>query len=277
MNSIKHLMLIASISLVGFTVAAPAAESDEATVRALDGGSSEVAAPASAVDSDEVAARAPAGDSDEVAAPTSAVDSDEVAAAQKVVDDAVVTLQNFESDAKQAWFRENVSKARALFIVPRLGKGGVIIGGSGGRGLVVVKDPESGTWSQPAFYTVGSASIGLLIGAQESEVIYLVMTENGMSALMDTKFQVGADGSIAAGPVGMGAQAATTDMLSFSRSVGLFGGISAEGTVIQPDFDRNRAYYGKTVSASEILLRGAVRNADAEQLIAKVSATAAPR
>jgi len=206
----------------------------------------------------------------------SAAESNAISAAQTVVNDAVQTLRNFESDSKQAWFRENVSKARGLFIVPRLGKGGFIIAGSGGRGLVVVRD-DAGNWSQPAFYTVGSASIGLQIGAQESEVIYLVMSDAGMDALMGTKFQLGADGTLMTGPVGMGAQAATTDMLGFSRGVGLFGGISAEGTVIHPDFKRNEAYYGQAVSASEILLRHSVQNADAGQLIATVSATAAPR
>ena len=87
---------------------------------------------------------------------------------------------------------------------------------------------------------------------------------------------MGADGTVAAGPIGVGAQAATTDMLSFSRGVGLFGGISAEGTVIQPDFKRNDAYYGQSVSISEILMTHAVQNMDASQLVAKVSATAAP-
>ena len=206
----------------------------------------------------------------------SAGESNETSAAQVVVNDAVETLRNFESDSKQAWFRENVSKARGLFIVPRLGKGGFIFAGSGGRGLVVIRD-DAGNWSQPAFYTVASASIGLQAGAQESEVIYLVMSDAGMSALMGTKFQLGADGTITTGPIGLGAQAATTDMLAFSRGVGLFGGISAEGTVIHPDFKRNRAYYGQSVSASEILLRHAVQNADAAELVAQVSATAAPK
>jgi lipid-binding SYLF domain-containing protein len=206
----------------------------------------------------------------------SAGESNETSAAQVVVNDAVETLRNFESDSKQAWFRENVSKARGLFIVPRLGKGGFIFAGSGGRGLVVIRD-DAGNWSQPAFYTVASASIGLQAGAQESEVIYLVMSDAGMSALMGTKFQLGADGTITTGPIGLGAQAATTDMLAFSRGVGLFGGISAEGTVIHPDFKRNRAYYGQSVSVSEILLRHAVQNADAAELVAQVSATAAPK
>ena len=203
----------------------------------------------------------------------SAAESNEAAAAQTVVNDAVKTLHNFESDSKQGWFRENVSKARAMVIVPRLGKGGFIFAGSGGRGLVVAKDQDTGNWSQPAFYTVGSASIGLQAGAQESEVIYLIMSEKGMTGLMSTKFQLGADGSFAAGPIGAGAQAATKDVLSFSRGVGIFGGISAEGTVMQSDFERNRAYYNEPVAPSEILLRHAVQNANADQLVAAVSAT----
>ncbi|GMQ77004.1 MAG: hypothetical protein BMS9Abin01_2310 [Gammaproteobacteria bacterium] len=211
-----------------------------------------------------------------VAVPAAA-ESDEAAAAQVVVDDAVATLENFQQDAKQAWYRENVSKARALFIVPRVGKGGFIFAGSGGRGLVVARDKETGNWSQPAFYTVGSASIGLQAGAQESEVIYLVMSDAGINALLGTKFQVGADGTITAGPVGLGAQAATTDILSFSRGVGLFGGISVEGSVIHPDFKRNTAYYGQTVSASDILVQQSVQNANATELVAKVSAAATPK
>ena len=207
----------------------------------------------------------------------SAAEPTEASAAQTVVDDAVSTLQNFGSDAKQSWFRQNVSKARAVFIIPHLNKGGFIFGGSGGRGLVLVRNAETGDWSHPAFYTVGSASFGLLLGAQKSEVIYLVMSDAGMTALMATKFQVGADGSIAAGPTGVGAQAATMDMLSFSRSEGIYGGISAEGTVIQPDFKRNDAYYGQSVSISQILLTNAVQNVDAGQLVAQVTVTAAPK
>lgn len=205
----------------------------------------------------------------------SAADNDEAVAAQIVVDNAVKTLENFWSDRTQTLFRENLAKAHALFIVPRLGKGGFILGGSGGRGVVVARDIETGNWSQPAFYTIGSASIGLLIGAQESEVIYLMMSEAAKLALMSTKLQLGGDTAAAAGPVGVGAQVATTDVLSFSRGQGLYGGISAEGSVIQPDIERNSAYYGKTVSATEILLRHAVQNDDAIALVAKVSETTA--
>jgi lipid-binding SYLF domain-containing protein len=218
---------------------------------------------------------ASAAESEAVPAATEDAATARKAAAQRVVDDAVATLQNFESDAAQAWFRENVRKARAVFVVPRLGKGGLIFGGSGGRGLAMVKDADTNTWSQPAFYTVGSASIGLQIGAQEAEVIYLIMSDAGMNALMDTKFQVGADGTVVGGPVGVGAQAATTDVLSFSRGQGLFAGITAEGTVIHPDFKRNTAYYGETVSASDILLKKSVYNDEATELVVQVATTAA--
>lgn len=207
----------------------------------------------------------------------SAADQDEAVAAQVVVDSAVKTLENFWEDSTQGLFRENLSKAHALFIIPRLGKGGFIFGGSGGRGVVVARDRETGSWSQPAFYTIGSASVGLLIGAQESEVIYLMMSEASMHALLGTKIQVGGDSSVATGPVGVGIQAATTDVLSFSRGKGLYGGLSGEATVIQPDLDRNTAYYGKVVSSTEILLRNAVQNDEATALVAKVSETTAPR
>ena len=112
-------------------------------------------------------------------ATASAAEKDEIFAAQTVVNDAVETLRNFESDSKQAWFRENVGKARGLFIVPRLGKGGFIFAGSGGRGLVVARDESTGNWSQPAFYTVASASIGLQAGAAQMAHRALEMVQRG--------------------------------------------------------------------------------------------------
>ena len=276
MNSIKRFAAMALLASVGFAMTASAAETNE--LASLEADDPDRVVTIRAEDSDE-ATTLQTSESDEVPATAAApqdVTAERRAAAQKVVDDAVATLQHFEADSAQAWFRENVKKARAIFIVPRYGKGGFIFGGAGGRGLVVVRDRETGAWSQPAFYTVGAATIGLQIGAQESEMIYLVMTDAGMSALMDTKFQLGADGTVVGGPVGLGAQAATTDVFSFSRGKGLFGGITAEGAVIQPDFKRNSAYYGEPVSASEILLKNSVRSVDTEQLITQVSATAAP-
>ena len=160
--------------------------------------------------------------------------ADAAADAQVVVDEANRTFTNFINDPNMVWFRDNLEEAYGLLIVPTLGRGGFIIGGSGGRGLLLGKDSRTGYWSQPAFYTMGSASIGLQIGGDKSEVIFMIMSKNGLDAMLSTKAQFGGDMSIAAGPVGTGTRAATADVLSFSRSKGAFAGLTAEGSIIDP-------------------------------------------
>ena len=191
--------------------------------------------------------------------------------AQVVVDDANRTFTHFMNDPDMVWFRNNLDKAYGLLIVPILGRGGFIIGGSGGRGLLIGKDSQTGYWSQPAFYTMGSASIGLQIGGDKSEVILMVMSKNGLDALLSTKAQLGGDMSIAAGPVGTGTRAATTDILAFSRSKGAFAGLTAEGSIIDPEDQRNAAYYGKAVSPLDILIRRTVENPGATTLVNNVA------
>jgi len=191
--------------------------------------------------------------------------------AQVVVDNANRTFTHFMNDPDMVWFRDNLDKAYGLLIVPILGRGGFIIGGSGGRGLLIGKDSQTGYWSQPAFYTMGSASIGLQIGGDKSEVILMVMSKNGLDALLSTKAQLGGDMSIAAGPVGTGTRAATTDILAFSRSKGAFAGLTAEGSIIDPEDQRNAAYYGKAVSPLDILIRRTVENPGATTLVNNVA------
>ncbi len=197
--------------------------------------------------------------------------ADEAAAAQVVVDNANRTFKNFINDPNMVWFRNNLGRAQGLFIVPKLGRGGFIIGGSGGRGLLLGRDSKSGRWSEPAFYTMGSASIGLQIGGEQSEVILMIMSNRGLDAMLSTKVQLGADMSVAAGPVGTGTRAATADVLSFARSKGAFAGLTVEGSIIAPDDARNTAYYGKAVSPLDILVRHSVNNPGADELILNVS------
>ncbi len=197
--------------------------------------------------------------------------ADEAAAAQVVVEEANRTFTHFIMDPGMVWFRNNLDKARGLLIVPKLGRGGFIIGGSGGRGLLLGRDSETGNWSQPAFYTMGSASIGLQIGGDLSEVIFVIMSNRGLDAMLSTKAQLGADMSVAAGPVGTGARAATTDVLSFARSMGAFAGLTVEGSIINPDNARNTAYYLEEVSPSDILIRRTVYNTNAGELIKNVT------
>lgn len=191
--------------------------------------------------------------------------------ATQIVEKACMTLDNFMQDKHMGPFRDLLKKAKAVVIVPSLLKGAFIIGASGGSGVAVVRETKSGQWSQPGFYTVGGASFGLQIGGQASEVILLAMTERGVKALMGSSFKLGADAGIAAGPVGMGAQAASAnlsaDILSFSRSKGLYGGISLDGSVVAVRASLNKAYYNKKVSPTDIFVRHEVTEPQSACLI----------
>jgi lipid-binding SYLF domain-containing protein len=170
------------------------------------------------------------------------------------------------------WFRDNVKNAKAVFIVPSLVKAGFIFGGSGGNGVVLARDNQ--VWRGPSFATAGSVSWGLQAGGSVAEVVMMAMTDKGKDALLSNKFQAGADASVAAGPVGAGAQVATTDIVQFSRSKGLFGGLSLEGSTIAVRDSLNQAYYGKKVSPVDILVKGDVTNPQAASLIKAVTAKA---
>ena len=150
-------------------------------------------------------------------------------------------------------------------------KVGFIFGGSGGRGVLVVRD-EAGKWNGPAFYSVSAASVGFQAGVQVSEVVMMVMTEKGINSLLSTAMKVGGDASVAAGPVGAGANATVTeDIVAFSRSKGLYGGLNLDGSVIKPADDWNSAYYGKEVLPPQILLKGEVHNKQADKLLKTIA------
>ena len=175
-------------------------------------------------------------------------------------------FKSFMVDPNMDWFRQNLHRAKGIFIVPQMVRGGLIIGGSGGSGALLAQDYKSGEWSYPAFYTMGSVSFGLQIGADVSEIILMVMTNKGLNAMLSTEFKLGSDISIAAGPVGASAKAQTTDVLAFGRSKGAFGGISVEGAVISPRYEWNTTFYGKEVRLVDILINQTVSNPAADDL-----------
>jgi lipid-binding SYLF domain-containing protein len=182
----------------------------------------------------------------------------------QLVEKACITFDNFMHDKNMGAFRDLLKDAKAVVIAPSLLKGAIIVGASGGNAVGMVRDPKTSRWSDPAFYTIGGASFGLQIGGESSEVILLAMTDRGANALLGNSFKLGADVGVAAGPVGMGAQAASAnlsaDILSFSRSKGLYGGISLSGAVVAVRGALNDAYYGKKVSPTDILVRHEVKN-----------------
>lgn len=185
--------------------------------------------------------------------------------AKALVEAATESSKTFAEDANMSYLHENLGNAQGLLIVPRLTKVGFIIGGSGGKG-VLLRKLDSGEWSYPAFYTMGSGTIGAQIGGEVSEIILMIMTKGGMDSLLSSSFKLGTDASVAAGPVGVGAKAAAADILAFSRTKGAFAGVSFEGSVIKVDADLNAAYYGKEVRTSDIFILRGVSNPHADVL-----------
>jgi lipid-binding SYLF domain-containing protein len=166
-----------------------------------------------------------------------------------------------------AWFREHLPQAKGLLIIPELLQGAWFIGGSGGRGVLVVKDENTGDWSQPAFYTIGSLSLGIQFGGEKSEIIMIVFTQKGLNKLYSSSFKFGGDASIAVGPMGGGAGAdVMTDFVSFIRSKGAFAGISMQGAIVKVNYDWDQAYYGQKVSPIGIIKQKLVSNPGSAEL-----------
>ena len=181
--------------------------------------------------------------------------------AQGIVDKARVAFGGFMRDDNYGWMRDHLKDAKGVLIYPQVLKAGFIFGGSGGTGVLLSRDGKTGEWSNPAFYTMGSASVGLQIGGESAEVVLLVMSQKGMDSLLTSKFKLGGDASVALGPVGGGAQSdITTDFLSFSRSQGLYAGVNLDGSYLSVRDSLNRAYYGKEVSPIDIIVRHSVSN-----------------
>jgi lipid-binding SYLF domain-containing protein len=197
---------------------------------------------------------------------------------QKLVNDADTTFSNFMRDPDMAWLAQNIGRAKGVLIAPQVVKAGFIFGGSGGRALLVARDPKSGKWVGPAFYTLATASVGFQAGVEVSEMLTLVMTDKALNALLSDSIKVGPDASVAAGPVGAGAKAdIVTDLVSYSRSKGLYGGVNLDGTVIAVSKDWNQGFYGNPVSAPDILVRMTAHAKGADKLIGDVSRAAGKR
>jgi lipid-binding SYLF domain-containing protein len=157
--------------------------------------------------------------------------------------------------------QELLEKAECVIVFPSVMKGAFIVGGSYGRGAMVCRTGEhfNGPWGSPAMYALEGGSVGFQIGGQATDLILLVMNERGASSILSSQVKLGADASVAAGPKGRDASADTdaylrAEILSYSRSRGLFAGISLEGSTLRPDDDANADVYGRKVTAKEIVL-----------------------
>jgi lipid-binding SYLF domain-containing protein len=192
--------------------------------------------------------------------------------AQLLVDRARITLNDFMNDSNYVWFHEHINRARGVLIFPEVIKGGFIWGGSGGTGVLLVRNEKTGTWSEPAFYTIGSVTFGLQIGGEASQVVMLAMTRKAVDSLLSSSVKLGAGASVALGPVGGGAKAnagvpnVTADFISFAKSKGLYAGLNLAGSVVAVRDSLNEAYYQKPVSPADILVSHAAYNSGANRL-----------
>ena len=156
-----------------------------------------------------------------------------------------------------------IAKAKAIIVFPTMIKAGFFVGARYGKGFASARDKNTGEWGAPAFLYTAGGSFGFQFGAEAVDLILLVMTQRGLEGLLSEKFTLGGDIALAAGPVGRHAEASADvfmqgEIYSYSRSKGLFGGVSVKGTIITSDVDANQAYYGTPLTAEDVLLSNQV-------------------
>jgi lipid-binding SYLF domain-containing protein len=182
------------------------------------------------------------------------------ASADGLIADAVDLLKNMSDQTDTDTMAGVVAEAEAIAVVPAMVKAGLIIGGEYGEGLILKK--ENGKWYGPSFYNMGGASVGLQIGVQKTAFLFVVNNKAGVDAFLRSKTKLGADATVAAGPVGRRADAATDAQLkasiySYSMSKGLFAGVSLDGAVLSISVKRNKEYWGQDITADEAIKRPA--------------------
>lgn len=178
---------------------------------------------------------------------------------QALVDRATLSLgEVFDIGDLSSDARSLLGRARAAMICPRVIRGGFVIAGQGGDCVLVARD-GGGSWSSPAFYTMGGGSIGFQVGIQDAQVVMLIMNDKALDAVLDSQFRVGADAGLALGTLGRGIAGSTTaavgaDIVTIARARGLFAGVSLDGNILSARSPAMRAYFGRDVSARQVVV-----------------------
>ncbi len=172
--------------------------------------------------------------------------------------DAITVLDEVMAADDKAVPRKILEAAEAIAVFPSLLKGGFVVGAQRGHGAISVRDPKTGGWSSPAFLTITGGSIGFQIGAQAVDLILVVQNRRGLDQLLRNQFKIGADASVAAGPLGRDASASTdiqlrAQILSYSRTRGIFAGVTLNGSTIRQDRDANERFYGIAYRTTQIV------------------------
>lgn len=203
------------------------------------------------------------------------------AEAQSIIDKSKGAFSDLMSDEAFSWLHGYIKSAKGVIIFPQVLKAGFFLGGSGGTGVLLIHNETSGTWSEPAFYTVGSVTFGLQIGGEAAEVVMLAMNQKAVDSLLSSSVKLGGDTSIAIGPIGGGAKgsvtipAVTADFISFTKAKGLYAGLNLDGSVLAVRDGLNSAYYGKDVTPKDIFVKKDVGNSGANELRSALSKASA--
>ena len=190
------------------------------------------------------------------------------------VQGAADVLNEIQSAPDSGIPQEILSRSQCVAVVPSMLKGGFIVGGKYGRGLASCRTPKG--WSTPAFFTVTGGSFGLQIGGQAVDLVMLIMNNDGMQHLLSSQFALGADASVAAGPVGRHAEGNTdwkmrAQVLTYSRARGVFAGVSLNGAVVKQDKDSTREFYGHMVTTKAALTGEVEPPADANSFLSTLA------
>ena len=177
------------------------------------------------------------------------------------VADAATVLDEIMAASDKGIPRTIMEKAEGIAVFPSLIKGGIIVGGQRGRGVLSARDKKNGGWSPPAFLTITGGSIGAQFGAQAIDLVLVINNQRGLEQLVKNQFKIGADAAATAGPVGRDASASTdiqlrAQILSYSRARGLFAGVTLNGSTIRQDRDANERYYGTAYRTGQIVFDG---------------------
>ena len=177
---------------------------------------------------------------------------------QHLVDSATLSLEDIMDGAPGTQAQQLLRQARAVVVCPSIFRGAFFIGGEGG-GCVMVARGAGGSWSDPAFYTLGSASFGLQVGVQNAEVMMLIMTTNGLNALLNSQFKFGADAGLTVATLGAGVNGSMStglkaDIITVSKTQGLYGGISLAGSILGADSGTDQTYYGSPIDSRQIVV-----------------------
>ena len=201
---------------------------------------------------------------------------DKYSTAVDLVNQATETVQRFKGMPDLKIFSEYMSTAHGIVVLPSVIKGGFMLGGEGGNGVLLVKS-DNGSWSPPAFYVLGAASLGMQMGLQDTEIILVLRSNDAVLAILDHQGKFGVDAGLTIGTIGQGAEVSTTaniglDVLAFANAkIGFFGGAALEGAVLARRVDLNEAYYGKGVTPRGIVYQGQSQNSQADALRAALA------